>query len=96
MRHITAGVLNRPIIPLETAEQSALGAALLVAVHAGFYPTLAAACAATVQYGPPVSPDPAHVAHYADLYQHYRALYPKLREEMHALRAEPSSPAETP
>jgi xylulokinase len=86
MRRIIAGVLDHPITPLETAEQSALGAALLAAVHAGFYPTLAAACASTVQYSPPVAPDSAHVALYADRYAHYRALYPKLREEMHALR----------
>jgi xylulokinase len=97
MRRIIAGVLDRPIIPLEAAEQSALGAALLAGVHAGFYPTLAAACSATVQHGKPVAPDPAHVTRYADLYQHYRALYPKLREEMHSLRAAPSLPqAETP
>jgi xylulokinase len=85
MRAIIAGVLDRPITPLETAEQSALGAALLAGVHAGFSPSLEAACGAMVQCGPPVAPDPDHVDRYAELYGRYRGLYPALRETMHAL-----------
>lgn len=86
MRRIMADVLDRPVVSLETAEQSALGAALLAAAHAGFYSTLASACEATVRYGPAVPPEPARVARYGELYGRYHSLYPKLREEMHALR----------
>ncbi len=52
MQEIVAGVLKRPITPLRTVEQSALGAALLAAVAAGFYPDLTTACRAVVAYGP--------------------------------------------
>ena len=60
MRRIVADVLARPVAPLETAEQSALGAALIAAHQAGFFPTLQAACEAVVRYGDPVLPTPEH------------------------------------
>jgi len=86
MQEIVAGVLKRPITPLRTVEQSALGAALLAAVGAGFYPDLATACRAVVAYGPPIEPRAADIAHYDAAYAVYRALYPRLRDTMHALR----------
>jgi xylulokinase len=86
MRDIVAGVLNQPVVPLETAEQSALGAALLAAAHARFFPSLPDACAAVVRFAPPVLPDPAQAAIYQALYPRYRGLYPTLRADMHALR----------
>ena len=76
------------MIPLKTAEQSALGAALLAAVHAGFFPSLEEGCAAAVRYGEPVEPESEAMEVYAALYARYRELYPALREEMHALREE--------
>ncbi|HVA88341.1 MAG TPA: xylulokinase [Chloroflexota bacterium] len=85
MRGIMAAVLGQAVIPLETAEQSALGAALLAAVHAGFFPSLEEGCAVAVRYGEPVEPEPEAMAQYAALYSRYRELYPALREEMHAL-----------
>jgi xylulokinase len=86
MRRIMADVLDQPMTPLETAEQSALGAALLAARHAGFFPTLQDACDAAVHYGTAVEPDPARAALYHDLYVQYRGLYPLLRDTTHALR----------
>jgi xylulokinase len=86
MRRIMADVLEQPMTPLETAEQSALGAALLAAQHAGFFPTLQDACDAAVHYGTPVQPDPARAALYRDLYVQYHGLYPLLRDTTHALR----------
>lgn len=86
LRQIMADVLGQTVTPLETAEQSALGAALLAATHAGFFPDLEAACRSVVHYGPPVLPDPDRQARYQALYAQYQALYPALRETTHALR----------
>jgi xylulokinase len=85
-QEIVAGVLGHPVALLRTAEQSALGAALLAAVGAGFYPDLATACRAVVAYGPPIEPRAADIARYEAAYAIYRALYPRLRDTMHALR----------
>jgi xylulokinase len=86
MRDIMAGVLDQPVVPLEIAEQSALGAAILAAVHAGFFHSLEEACARVVCFAPPVLPDPAQAAIYQAFYPRYRGLYPTLRADMHALR----------
>lgn len=86
MRRIVAGVLGQPVRPLETAEQSAIGAAILAAHHAGFYPSLRDACNALVHYGSPIEPEPTERARYEALYAQYRGLYPLLRETAHALR----------
>ena len=86
LRQIMADVLGQSVTPLETPEQSALGAALLAATVAGFFPNLEAACRSVVRYGAPVLPDPARKARYQALYAQYLALYPALRETTHALR----------
>jgi len=89
-----AAVLGQPVTPLETAEQSALGAALLSAIHAGFFISLEEGCAAAVRYGNPVEPEPEATEVYAALSARYRELYPALREEMHALRDQGRAGAE--
>jgi len=86
LRQIMADVLGQTVTPLETAEQSALGAALLAATHAGFFPDLDAACLIVVRYGAPVLQHPDRQARYQALYAQYRTLYPALRETTHALR----------
>ena len=86
-RHILADVFNLPVVPLAIEEGPALGAALLAGVAAAIYPTVAAGCAQVVQLADPISPDETHAAHYAKLYPIYQALYPALRDSMHALNA---------
>ena len=88
MRALMAAVLGQPVTPLKTVEQSALGAALLSAVHAGFFTSLEEGCGAAVHHGVPVEPEPEAAEGYAAHYARYRELYPALREEMHALREE--------
>jgi len=83
---VVADVLGQPVRLLRTAEQSALGAALLAAVGVGLFPDLATACAAAVGYEAPLLPDPARADLYDRLYAHYRGFYPKVRDDMHALR----------
>jgi xylulokinase len=86
MRGILSSVLDRPLLPLASVEQSALGAALLAACHAGFFSSLDEACAAAVRYEAPVEPSSADAARYRLLYSHYRSLYPLLKTTMHELR----------
>ncbi len=86
-RQILADVLGVPITPLRVEEGPAFGAALLAGVAVGVYPTIEAACTAVVQTAPPVSPEATAMARYAILAPQYDALYPALRETMHALAA---------
>jgi xylulokinase len=88
VRQILAAVLQTPLLPLASAEQSALGAALLAALHAGFFGTLEEACNAAVHYDPPVEPVAQQIPVYRELYAHYRELYPALKDVMHALEAQ--------
>jgi len=86
VRQIAADVFDRPVEGLQTAEQSALGAAVLATVGAGFYPDLRAACDASVTSTRPIAPDPTRARLYSVLYGRYRGLYPALRDDMRALR----------
>ena len=85
MRQILAAVLETPLLPLASAEQSALGAALLAALHARFFGSLDEACTAAVHYEPLVEPIAQQVPLYRAQYVQYRALYPALKDAMHAL-----------
>ncbi len=85
MREIMASVLETPLLPLASAEQSALGAALLAAVHARIFLSLDEACARTVRYERAVEPVAAHVPVYRASFSQYQALHPALRQAMHAL-----------
>jgi len=86
VRQVLTDVLAHPVEPIRTSEQSALGAALLAALGARLFPDMRAACAVAVAYDPPVEPDPTRVELYDTLYAHFRAFYPKVRDDMHALR----------
>jgi xylulokinase len=86
MRTIVADVLGQTVTPLITAEQSALGAALLAAHYAGFFSTLQEACDKAVRYAPAVYPHPTRQALYDELYVYYHGLYPLLRDTSHGLR----------
>lgn len=62
-----------------TEETSATGAALLAAVAAGHYATIADAVDAVVELDPePIEPDAAHREVYEDAYQDYRTLFTAL------------------
>jgi xylulokinase len=82
VRRIVAGVVRQPLLPLASAEQSALGSALLAAVHVGFFTSLDEACGVAVHYEAPVEPVSADAARYEQLYAQYRGVYPLLRETM--------------
>ena len=84
-RQIHADVTGRPHVTLSVDEGPALGAALIAAVGVGAYPSVADACAATVQTAAVTEPDPAVHAKYAEYYAVYQALYPALKDQFTAV-----------
>jgi xylulokinase len=79
VRQLQADVNGVPVGTVNREEGPAFGAALLAAVGAGAFPDLATACAATLERGPLLRPDPRCRAAYEDAYARFRAAYPTLR-----------------
>ncbi len=78
-RHVLADVLNKPCITLETQEGSAYGAALLAQVGTGAFPSVEAACRATIREVDATQPDASNAAFYAKAHKIYQAIYPALK-----------------
>ena len=79
-RQIQADVYGHAIEIIEAEEGAAYGAALLAGVGAGVWPTVDAACAATVRVASRVNPQPSAVAVLNAGYAAYRRIYPATRE----------------
>jgi xylulokinase len=76
-REIQADVYGQPVELLEAEEGGAFGAALLAGVGVGAWPSVEAACAATVRVAEVIKPK--HVAEMAAAYKEYRRIYPALK-----------------
>lgn len=74
-----ANVLGIELSLPETEQGPGYGGAMLAAVAAGVYPSVADACRAIVRVRDTVRPDPAAVAAYDARYQAWRELYPALK-----------------
>lgn len=72
---LLADVLGRPLYVAETAESSALGAALCAGVAAGVFSDPGAAAASPLVRTRPVAPDPHSAERYDGLYDSWLALY---------------------
>jgi xylulokinase len=79
-RQIQADVYGHAVEIVEAEEGAAYGAAILAGVGAGLWPTVDAACAATVRIASRVEPQPAAVATLHASYAAYRRIYPATRE----------------
>jgi xylulokinase len=93
-RRILADVLGVEVVTTSATEGAALGAAVLAGAGAGVLPGLEAATDSARELER-VRPG-TDAAVYADLYPRYRALYPALAPEFHALArvaSEPRAPA---
>jgi xylulokinase len=77
-RKIQADVYGQPVELLEAEEGGAFGAALLAGAGIGVWPSVEAACAATVRVAETIAPRNAGVMEEA--YTRYRRIYPGLRE----------------
>lgn len=81
MRQIVADATAKPVSLSSTIEASCLGAGMLAAVGAGWYPDAAAAAGAMQgEVVAIVEPAPERAGIYRDLLAIYRDLYPALRE----------------
>jgi ribulose kinase len=85
---IHADVLGRAIHLPQESEASALGSALVAAVHAGYYPDLNQAARQMVRIAEVIEPRREVEGVYAEAYGRYRGTYPALREWMHRLAEE--------
>lgn len=81
---IIADVIGLPVRVVGTAESAAHGAAMLAAVGAGAFTSVAEACEAAVELGEFTEPG-RDVAIYTDVYRVYRDLYPALSDSFHRL-----------
>ena len=77
-RQILASVLDAELVTVNTTEGAAYGAAICASVGAGAWPSVPAACAATIQITGRTAPD-GTVDTYRKLYPEYQALYPALK-----------------
>jgi FGGY-family pentulose kinase len=86
---IHADVTGIPLyLPAKREMASVLGTAVCAAVGAGLFPDLNAATQAMVTIERQIDPDPARHSFYRDLYHHYIATYPALRDLMHEVARE--------
>jgi xylulokinase len=76
-RQIQADVYGHPVELLEAEEGGAFGAALLAGTGINAWPSVEAACAATVRVAETIKPQDA--ATMTEAYKHYRRIYPALR-----------------
>lgn len=83
-RQIIADVLGVPVEAAPTTEGSALGAAILAMVGAGWHTSVAAACVPFAGRGD-ITPVGSEQATYAAQYATYRTLYPALKDIFGAL-----------
>lgn len=86
-RQILADVMNAELVTVNTTEGAAYGAALLAGVGAGAWPTVQAACDATIRTPSCTAPRQAEGKLYDQLYQEYTALYPALKTSFARLAA---------
>jgi xylulokinase len=77
-RQIQADVYGHPVELLAAEEGGAFGAALLAGVGVEAWPTVEAACAATVQVAETIAPKNAPAM--AKAYARFRRVYPALRQ----------------
>ncbi len=76
-RQIQADVYGMPVERLEAEEGGAFGAALLAGTGVGAWPSVEAACAATIRVAETIQP--IHAAAMERAYAEYRKIYPALR-----------------
>ena len=84
-RQIQADVFGVELVLVNATEGAAFGAALLAAVGAGMYRSVAEAVQAMVRVTGRTEPIAANVSAYEESYAVYRGLYPALKDTFHAL-----------
>jgi xylulokinase len=78
-RQILADVMGVDLVTVQASEGAAVGAALLAGVGVGAWPSVDAACQASVELGETTSPNVATKEDYEPVYERFRSCYPALR-----------------
>ncbi|NLX94451.1 MAG: xylulokinase [Clostridiales bacterium] len=84
-RQMLADVYGCSVKTIASKEGAALGVALLAAVGAGIYGSVAEACKAVIEYGDTQQPDESNVKEYAKFYALYKEIYPNLKTSFEKL-----------
>jgi xylulokinase len=84
-RQIIADVLDAELVTVNTTEGAAFGAALLAAVGANHFDSVADACHKTIKVTGRTRPDAGEAAIYSSYYERYQAIYPALSGEFKAI-----------
>jgi xylulokinase len=85
---VFADVFNKPLQVADTAETTALGAAISAAVGCGMYGDFKTAAAAMVKIVKRYEPDPRNAARYEKYYQRvYRSFYDRIQSAMREIAA---------
>jgi xylulokinase len=86
-QQILADVFDSELVTVNTTEGAAYGAALLAGVGDGCWPSVDAACEATIRITGKVEPNSEAARRYEDVYSIYRGLYPALRASFNKMGA---------
>ncbi|NPV08167.1 MAG: xylulokinase [Anaerolineae bacterium] len=84
-RQMQADVFGVETVALHVAEGPAYGVALLAAVGAGLYGSVAEACRETLRVTEVLNPVPEHSRAYESFYGIYTSLYSALKDKFHAM-----------
>lgn len=84
-RQIQADVYGQEVFTVNTREAAATGAAIVAGVGVGLYRSIQEACASLIKLKSATPPNPKNTAHYTELYEVYRSLYPVLKGPFHKL-----------
>ncbi len=84
-RQILADIFALDVVTVTATEGAAFGAALLAGVGTGLYPSVEAACHATIETAEHVAADPDRAAAYDRYYRVYADLFLSLKPSLHAL-----------
>ena len=80
-RQIQADVFHSELVRVHGEERAGVGAALLAGIGTEVYEGFEHACRVAVRYGDHTVPIEAHAARYDRLYEVFRGLYPKLKDD---------------
>lgn len=84
-RQVMADAFRKRITTINATEGGALGVAILAAVGTGAYDSVQQACTAIIHNTDEVKPRAAQAKKYDPVYEQYRSLYPKLKDDFHYL-----------